>query len=160
MILVEYNSNNSGGNWWLEDKDWKALEKAGWLVIWASKSFDYNKKGFHQYDKNGFPKLKNKTGEFVSKKKDEYRYLGALAKSAYKKFNSIKEAIEEFEKVTDQTASDEGCNCCGAPHEFSWQDPKTHKNIDYCSGEECLKYLYKKIPRSLRDACEKLKEDK
>ena len=33
-MLVEYSSNNSGGNWWLKDKDWLALEKAGWRVYW------------------------------------------------------------------------------------------------------------------------------
>lgn len=31
---VEYDSNNSGGNWWLTDGDWKALEAAGWEVKW------------------------------------------------------------------------------------------------------------------------------
>lgn len=30
MVTVEYSSNNSGGSFWLNDKDWKALEKAGW----------------------------------------------------------------------------------------------------------------------------------
>lgn len=31
---VEYDHNNSGGRWWLTDKDWEALEKAGWKVDW------------------------------------------------------------------------------------------------------------------------------
>ncbi len=26
---IEYSSNNSGGDWWLKDEDWFALEKAG-----------------------------------------------------------------------------------------------------------------------------------
>lgn len=30
--LVEYDSNNSGGRWWLSSKDWKALEEAGWKI--------------------------------------------------------------------------------------------------------------------------------
>jgi len=33
-VKVEYSSNNSGGNWWLDDKNWKALETAGWKVEW------------------------------------------------------------------------------------------------------------------------------
>ena len=44
------------------------------------------------------------------------RWLGALASRAEKDFPSLKEAIMEFEKVTGQQASDEGCNCCGPPH--------------------------------------------
>lgn len=31
---VEYESNNSGGVWWLTSADWKALEAAGWEVRW------------------------------------------------------------------------------------------------------------------------------
>lgn len=33
-MLVTYSSNNSGGNWWLSDDDWRALEAAGWSVKW------------------------------------------------------------------------------------------------------------------------------
>jgi hypothetical protein len=35
MGTLEYNPNNSGGSWWLEDEDWYALEKAGWTVEWV-----------------------------------------------------------------------------------------------------------------------------
>jgi len=34
MEKVDYSSNNSGGSWWLSDKDWLALEEAGWEVEW------------------------------------------------------------------------------------------------------------------------------
>ena len=37
MVTVNYSSNNSGGSWWLNDSDWKALEKAGWTVEWRNK---------------------------------------------------------------------------------------------------------------------------
>ena len=40
MSYVEYDSNNSGGNWWLDDNDWKALEAAGWKVDWESEKTD------------------------------------------------------------------------------------------------------------------------
>ena len=33
-MFVTYSSNNSGGDWWLNDADWKALEAAGWVVKW------------------------------------------------------------------------------------------------------------------------------
>lgn len=33
-MKVEYDSNNSGGSWWLTDENWKDLEKGGWVVDW------------------------------------------------------------------------------------------------------------------------------
>lgn len=32
MPKIEYSQNNSGGSWWLDDKDWDALQAAGWDV--------------------------------------------------------------------------------------------------------------------------------
>lgn len=80
---VEYSSNNSGGNWWLADSDWKNLEKAGWEVDWKKES-----------------------------------WLGALATSAIRRGLSLKEAVREWASVTGQDPADEGCNCCGQPHNF------------------------------------------
>ena len=37
---------------------------------------------------------------------------------AVKSFPSMKAALEEFEQLTGHDVSDEGCNCCGPPHEF------------------------------------------
>lgn len=150
-FLVKYDSNNSGGSWWLSDKDWKNLEKAGWFVVWATYEFDW-KNGNYQYDKNGLPKIKKSKSPFVDKKG---RYLGALAKYAFKRFDGISEALQEFETITGQNVSDEGCNCCGAPHSFSWKS--NDGEHEYCSGEDCLKYLFpdKVIPTSLREAIER-----
>lgn len=91
LKLFRYSSNNSGGRWWLKDKDWKALERNGWKVEWAKKG------GFMV--QNG-------------------RYLGALATSAKKKFYSEGEAVAEWERITGQSADDQGCPCCGQPHNF------------------------------------------
>jgi hypothetical protein len=33
-MKIEYHSNNSGGEWWLSDQNWKDLESAGWTVDW------------------------------------------------------------------------------------------------------------------------------
>lgn len=32
--IIRYESNNSGGFWWIEAAGWKALEAAGWKVAW------------------------------------------------------------------------------------------------------------------------------
>jgi len=91
-MLFEYNSNNSGGNWWLSDDDWFKLEKAGWNVRWIK-------------DDKYFKKFCN--GD---------RWLGALATNATKEFNCLTDAIEEFEKITGQDYYEQGCLCCGKPH--------------------------------------------
>ncbi len=159
QFLVEYRSNNSGGNWWLSDKDWKALEKSGWLVNWGHKDGDYVN-GYYKYDKKTHFPIFKETSRRNGKDK---RWLGALATECFKVFPSIKEALEEFEKITKTSISDEGCNCCGAPHTFWWykvSDLKDGKHVpgEYASGEELLQHLYsnKKIPKSLREAVELL----
>lgn len=140
-ILIEYSSNNSGGSWWLKDKDWLALKKAGWKVVMADENFIYENNK-HKLGKNGLPLTTRKsTGAFSSinfSKKDENgipRWLGAMAKYAFKRFDSVKEALLEFERITGADVMDEGCNCCGAPHTFSWEG-------GYCFGESCGQYLY------------------
>lgn len=99
MVNFTYQSNNSGGSWWLSDDDWRNLEKAGWRVQWGGDNDDY-------------------TGRLceTAEQAEEYRRLGALAKKATGDFDSEEEAIESFEKATGQTYTDEGCSCCGEPH--------------------------------------------
>jgi hypothetical protein len=128
-VKIEYSTNNSGGRWWLSDDDWYALEKAGWEVNWNKDNPDRI-----MVDK--------KTG----------RFLGALAEYASKEFETPADAMREFEKVTGQRVSDEGCNCCGAPHSFSWDG-------GYASGDDCLEHLYAHAPKSLREACEQLEKN-
>ena len=38
-MYITYDSNNSGGDWWVDDEGWKALEKAGWIVDWEEERF-------------------------------------------------------------------------------------------------------------------------
>lgn len=107
MPRVEYSSNNSGGSWWLKDEDWHALEGAGWDVEWiATRTSDD-------------PMLERM---YARDRGEGARWLGALAKEASKEFDNPRAAIEEFESITGQDASAEGCNCCGPPHSFSYTD--------------------------------------
>lgn len=117
-VLVYY-SNNSGGSWWLEDKDWESLAKAAWNVHWGSK----------EYDKNKLLEPKEKTDE---------RYLGAVATSTAKRFNTCREGVKEWERIIGQDAGDIGCNCCGAPHDFEWHE----------DGKEVSRSLYFTNPTS------------
>jgi hypothetical protein len=91
-MKVEYDSNNSGGYWWLTDQDWYNLERAGWEVNWV------------------------KNDEFF---KGSERWLGALAMRATKVGLSISEARREWENITGQDSYASGCECCGPPHIFT-----------------------------------------
>ena len=87
---VHYDSNNSGGGWWLTDEDWHALEDAGWAVEWC-----------------------------------EERFMGALATSARKPGVTLGEAIAEFDRITSADSRDVGCSCCGNPHSFTFELPRS-----------------------------------
>ena len=154
-MKVEYSSNNSGGSFWLSDGDWAALEAAGWFVYWGGKYFCHSR-----FSSSKCPHGKAEPcgsseacpGHRMADSAEEakqHRWLGAIATSAEKEFPSIKDALSEFEKVTGQDVSEEGCNCCGAPHLFSWDG-------GYCSGSGCIEYLGLVVPASLREAAEML----
>lgn len=87
-MKIKYNSNNSGGRWWLKDDDWRALEAAGWTVNWCKDD----------------PRRAYGGGLDA----DGVRWLGALAKNAEKDFETPAEAMQEFALVTGQNVSDEG----------------------------------------------------
>lgn len=105
MITLEYSSNNSGGYWWLTDKNWQDLEAAGWKVEW----------------------FKDQNREYLRPDSDG-RWLGALARHASKDFETPEAGIEEWKSITGQDPWAEGCNCCGEPHNFGFQTPdgQTH----------------------------------
>lgn len=130
-MKITYRTNNSGGSWWLKDEDWSALEKAGWAVEWYATS--------------------TKTPAHIRSR--EGRWLGALATEASKDFETPVEAMREFERITGQDVSAEGCNCCGSPHYFQWGEGKKYASA---YGEGCLPYLFPEGgPKTLREAYEK-----
>ena len=143
-MKITYSSNNSGGGWWLKDADWKALEKAGWYCVWGQFYFcgsdsSFNKKhpegNQEKCDKGKSCNGHRRFNSWEDVEKHKGHYLGSLTKEASKDFSSVKEALLEFQEITGQTVMNEGCNCCGAPHRFEWEDGS-------CSGEECGVHLY------------------
>ena len=95
---IRYSSNNSGGARWLDQKDWDALQAAGWLVEWSAWE-----EGRHEYNwPSGTPA----------------RYAWAPAgMTEY-------QARVSFTDATEQSSWEEGCNCCGVPHNFYEDDAK------------------------------------
>jgi len=93
-MKIQYSANNSGGHWWLTDDDWRNLEKAGWAVDWC-------------WD-----------NEFQRGHLTGGRYMGALATYASRVALSLDVAKAEFGAIVHQDPDDEGCNCCGNPHQF------------------------------------------
>jgi hypothetical protein len=100
---VEYSSNNSGGDWWLHDDDWLALEAAGWDVHWY-RDMDPGMRLFHD--------------------KDSDRFLGALAHGASIEVEAPDEyiareiGIDSWVNVVATDPDAQGCPCCGQPHYF------------------------------------------
>lgn len=88
-MYVKYSSNNSGGGWWLTDKHWQDLEQAGWEVAWVK---DQPKSHFGSLDKDG-------------------RWLGALAREATRRGLRLREAADEWERITGLSATSPGCPC-------------------------------------------------
>lgn len=112
-MKVEYDSNNSGGSWWLDDADWIALEKAGWKVNWSRDQDRFGKK--------------------------EERWLGTLATSASREGLSLRDAVDEWESVTGKCSTDAGCPCCGQPHSFTLYDDNgkyvdSGPNVEYSAS--------------------------
>lgn len=151
-MIVSYSSNNSGGSWWLDDNQWRKLEEAGWRVEWGDPKYchsRYNPKEPPIHESSNecdghFPAASYAEAKKLEKQETKIRWLGALAKGASKEVESVREAIEDFERVTGLTASDEGCNCCGPPHSFSWPGG------GYASGESILDLLFDEQPERLR----------
>ncbi len=150
-MRVTYNSNNSGGRWWLNDKNWLALERAGWYVIWGGYQFCHSR-----YDARVPPICASEKDCGGHRKYESAkivkgdRWLDALAREAYAEFPSLAEAIRAWEHIVKQDASDEGCNCCGPPHGFSTAEH------DYASGEQIVSVLYgDDAPKTLREAVER-----
>lgn len=129
-MFIKYSPNNSGGRWWLEDKDWDSLERSGWKVLWADLDFDYKDRNW-TYDKDGLPKFKS-GGRGIATKNDKgvWRYLGSKARYAFRAGLSLKDAVDEWEKVTNKDSTEVGCPCCGNPHSFTLYDD-SGKVVDY-----------------------------
>ena len=158
-MYVEYDTNNSGGSWWLKTADWQALENAGWIIHWIHELIPvYDKDGLKCYvddvDNPSHTHYPSEDYDYDLKwgnHKHKYSdplvpstwsggdWMGAAATSAAKVVANSDEAfaaVGEFERITKQRASDEGCNCCGPPHSFTLVDDEG--NSKYFSSKPVI----------------------
>jgi hypothetical protein len=105
MGLMKYylDENNSGGYWRLKKKDFDALLAAGWKK--DSEYMDYEHIDY-AYVQDGVPW--------------EFRH-----RLFFFEAETIKEAVESFEKATEKDFFDQGCSCCGPPYRIideNWEE--------------------------------------
>jgi hypothetical protein len=147
--ILTYDTNNSGGRWWLTDQDWEKLATAGWIVHWV-----HDPKQVHPdnipdpTDKDDPHNWDNNFGGHTHQYSEGYRlvpairegdWLGAGAKSASKRFVHPDDGVQEWESLTGQDSHTQGCISCGPPHSFSWEpdDGKyRHSWSNYIDYEE------------------------
>lgn len=124
MGVLEYSANNSGGSWWLKHSDWEAMEQAGWIVHWVHDIDDPSH--VHPPEDSAWPSIGEHTHSYDKEhlltpvKWNGQGWLGASAKSAAIETEDPDATIREWERVANQNAEDEGCNCCGQPHYFTF----------------------------------------
>jgi hypothetical protein len=144
--IIEYDSNNSGGGWWLSDKDWNNLADAGWEVQWI------------RNDRKDIGSTPDKSG----------RWLGAMACEAHFEVESdnpgaaLRIAVQHWENTTGKDSSLEGCTCCGPPHNFAVMKKDEDGNLvrdwgSSISGEEIAFFLDGRQPMSTRELLDELK---
>lgn len=125
--VMEYDSNNSGGGWWLKDEDWLKLEEAGWTVHWVrpNENPDPRFSVLSQTSGRVYSELPHEVVQPVGSYEwaKDNRYMGAVAVSCAKAGKDANELLREWEAITGQDSADEGCNCCGPPHNFEWHAP-------------------------------------
>ena len=170
MKKVTYDSNNSGGRWWPKDEHWQKLEDAGWYVVWGgdvfcNSTFNLHGRGPHANKAPNDCPVEIRNGHDFNMCKghraydsleavnaDDGRWLDSAAREATKDFPSLKDAIVEWEEITGMDASDNGCGCCGPPHNFKTEEP-----YQYVSGDEVVSVLFDTKGMSLRDMAKKLR---
>jgi hypothetical protein len=83
---------------------------------------------FYENNSGGYRRLTENNWEALAKNGWDIRNFNSRpSKSgpyASKEFNSVKDAIDEWESLTDLNSKDPGCSCCGDCYEFySINDP-------------------------------------
>lgn len=99
-MKYEFEENNSGGSWWLSRQQYEALRAAGW----------------HEPEETDDDK--RFAASCLNTPDVPYRWRQGWWIEA----DSIREAVESWERATGEDFFAQGCNCCGAPFSISSDD--------------------------------------
>ena len=128
-MKVEYSSLNSGGEWWLTDRHWEALEDDGWVVQWGHQNWCSTHNEHNICEDLRLPCPGHGLVGSLAEVSEKERWLEAAAVSAILDgVRSVEEAISRWDDAIGFNANEEGCRCCGQPHNFSevydpdWRD--------------------------------------
>ena len=99
-----FSENNSGGSWWLGRTQYDALMSAGWT--YTPSEYDLR----NSYDKKPFLGMPGDTVPYGWRHDLKGR------------FQTIREAVESFERATGKNFFALGCICCGPPFSIRTED--------------------------------------
>lgn len=99
--IIEFSENNSGGNWWLNKRQYDALLAAGWYY----EPTEYDKA--NGYDTKPFS---------PDDKRDDVPY--AWRHNLRFRAHSMEEAVGNWAGATGEDPDARGCSCCGQPFYF------------------------------------------
>lgn len=103
MKTYIFSENHSGGSFWLKRADYEALARHGWTLP------TNEDKPFYKAD-DDVP----------------YNWRHNIEGA----FNTIREAVEAFEKATGRDFFEQGCSCRGAPFSIN-----SYEYGEYISGD-------------------------
>ncbi len=100
-VIVRFSENNSGGGWWLNGDQYRALLKSGeWGLDRAGMEYaasDYQRSGgTHDFDTADVPYFLRD-------------YIVGI-------FDSYADGVASWERLTGEDADTVGCECCGPPY--------------------------------------------
>ena len=114
-MRVELNENNSGGSWWLNREQYDKLLANGWNL---------------PVREEGEPSPLDSLSKRLSPDVPwEWRH------GLWGDFDSLRAAVESFERLTGEDFFAAGCNCCGCPFSMSTRDGDKYDSISGDSVE-------------------------
>ena len=102
-----FSENNSGGKWWLKRTQYESLFKSGW--VYEPKEYQIK----NGYDKKSFYETFFTAKLDLFPEVDDVPYGWRL--NLVGEFNSMEDAIENWENTTGRDINEQGCSCCGNP---------------------------------------------
>lgn len=106
MVKLVYSSNNSGGSFWLKERDWKALEAAGWVLIERKSPLFLGQKYTEAYKMIEYDEILKTIAEFFDVTGQNIFDFGCSCCGAPHSFRAEDENEERIKYYSQQDASE------------------------------------------------------